>query len=44
MRKTPKQYRINCKCRKCNKPYSYDKRKGYPFGGLCRECAKSVKK
>lgn len=28
-----------CKCRKCNKPYSYDKMKSYPFGELCRECA-----
>lgn len=36
--KTVKENRIVCKCRKCNKPYSYDKFKGYAFGELCREC------
>ena len=42
--KTPKENRVICKCRKCNKPYSYDKTKGYAFGELCRECAgKDVK-
>ena len=39
MSKTKKEDRIMCKCEKCNKPYSYDKHKGYSFGKLCREYA-----
>lgn len=42
--KTPKENRVNCTCRKCNKPYSYDKKKGYPFGTMCRECARRKEK
>lgn len=37
--KVSKENRVLCKCEKCNKPFSYDKRKGYSFGSLCRECA-----
>ena len=40
MKKTVKENRVMCTCRKCNKPYSYDKTKGYAFGDKCRECAK----
>ena len=40
MSKTKKENRIMCVCDKCNKPYSYDKTKGYDFGNKCRECAK----
>lgn len=36
--KTKKENRVICKCRKCNKPYSYDRNKGYSFGELCRHC------
>ena len=36
--------RVNCVCRKCNKPYSFDKTKGYSFGELCRSCASRGKK
>ena len=36
--KTAKENQIVCKCRKCNKPYSYNKFKRYAFGELCREC------
>lgn len=43
-KKTLKENRVNCACRKCKKPYSYDKTKGYAFGELCRECAKGGKK
>lgn len=39
MKKIPKENRVICKCKKCNKPYSYDKHKGWAFGELCRECA-----
>ena len=39
MKKVLKENRIVCKCKKCNKPYSYDKRKGYRFDNLCRCCA-----
>ena len=39
MSKTKKEDRIVCVCEKCNKPYSYDKTKGYAFGNKCRECA-----
>ena len=42
--KTTKENRVMCKCRKCNKPYSYDKIKGYAFGELCRECAERKEK
>lgn len=42
--KVPKEYRIICKCEKCNKPFSYDKRKGYSFGKLCRECANKTER
>lgn len=42
--KTLKENRVICKCRKCNKPYSYDKTKGYSFGELCRECGERKKK
>lgn len=38
-KRTPKQNRVMCQCRKCSKPYSYDNRKGEKYGGLCRECA-----
>lgn len=41
MKKTLKENRIMFKCRKCNKPYSYDKFKGYAFGDMCRECARN---
>ena len=44
MKKTLKENRKMCVCRKCNKPYSYDKTKGYAFGELCRACAKGGKK
>ena len=37
-KKTLKENRVVCVCRKCNKPYSYDKTKGYAFGDKCREC------
>lgn len=40
MKKTLKENRVVCACRKCNKPYSYDKTKGYAFGEKCRECAR----
>jgi Zn finger protein HypA/HybF involved in hydrogenase expression len=40
MKKTLKENRVMCVCRKCNKPYSYDKLKGYAFGDKCRECSK----
>ena len=43
-KKTLMDNRIICTCRKCNKPYSYDKTKGYVFGEMCRECAKGGKK
>ena len=39
MKKTLKENRVLCKCRKCNKPYSYDGKRGYKFGNLCRSCA-----
>lgn len=42
--KTLKENRVMCTCSKCNKPYSYDKAKGYPFGKLCRFCATGGKK
>lgn len=38
-KKTLKENRVMCVCAKCNKPYSYDKKKGYAFGEKCRECA-----
>ena len=44
MKKTLKENRIICTCRKCNKPYSFDVTKGYPFGDLCRSCATGGKK
>lgn len=39
MKKTPKENRIMCVCQKCNKPFSYDVKRGYAFGKLCRKCA-----
>ena len=39
MKKTAKENRVMCTCRKCNKPYSFDKTKGYRFGDMCRFCA-----
>lgn len=39
-KKIPKQVRTVCKCRKCNKPYSYDSRKRDYSNGLCRACLK----
>ena len=39
MKKTKKKNRVMCVCRKCNKPYSFDKTKGYAFGSLCRSWA-----
>lgn len=42
MKKTLKEHRVMCKCRKCSKPYSYNKFRGYAFGDLCRECGRKV--
>lgn len=39
-RKVKKENRIVFTCHKCNKPVSYDKYRGYPFGNLCRQCFK----
>ena len=39
-----KENRIITKCSKCNKPYSYDKNKGWKFGTLCRECGECIDK
>ena len=44
MKKTLKENRIMCACKKCNKPFSYDSNRGYDFGNLCRSCAKPKKK
>lgn len=40
MKKTQLKDRVITQCAKCNKPFSFDKNKGYEFGTLCRECAK----
>ena len=40
-KKIKKENRVITQCKKCNKPYSYDKNKGWAFGELCRECAKN---
>ena len=41
-KKIPKQFRTVCKCRKCNKPMSYDSRdkamNHMKAFGLCRAC------
>lgn len=44
MKKTLKENRVMCVCRKCNKPYSFDKTKGYAFGDKCSFCATGGKK
>lgn len=42
-KKIKKENRVITQCTKCNKPYSYDKDKGWKFGELCRECATKKK-
>lgn len=37
--KIKKKDRAITQCTKCNKPFSFDKNKGWPFGNMCRECA-----
>ena len=43
-KRIPKESRIICKCRKCNKPMSYDSRdremNHMKAFGLCRACLK----
>ena len=38
--KINKEDRIITQCDYCNKPFSYDKNKGWAFDGMCRECVK----
>lgn len=37
-----KENRIITSCSKCNKPFSYDKNKGWEYGLLCRECGEKI--
>ena len=41
-KKIKPENRIITKCSKCNKPYSYDKNKGWEFGTVCRECGEKL--
>ena len=47
-KKIPKEFRTVCKCRKCNKPMSYDSRdktmNHMKAFGLCRACLKKQRK